>query len=71
MDKKILWDSGLGEYIEKNDINNFGFCQLCGEPSKNPERVGIIFVCYICKRERLEDSLRMNKMVKQWFGIKK
>ena len=67
---KLKWNPELGEWIEKRDKVSFSFCPNCGESNRNPERVGRLFICKECKRIRLEDCMKLDKVLKQWFNIK-
>ena len=66
-----FWDQELEDWVEKKEFNPLGFCILCGEPNKYPERWGIVFVCKVCKRTRPNDCHLLNKYYESWFKSKK
>ena len=59
--KKVVWNQELEEFVEEKAPNRYGFCNLCGGINRNPIKVGMIWICAECRRNRLEDALKMSE----------
>ena len=70
-DEKTYWNNYLKENVEIREPNNFGYCVICGDSNRHPERLDIITICIDCKKTRLSDARKIDLCYKKWFGEKK